>query len=90
MENPNIITYSNYFYFEGERLAFRKKELFNITGLPKHIQFNKNGFWIVKRKQLTVSKAKELIINQPIEIDVTNLAWHTQIELDEVFNLEKL
>ena len=40
-ENPNKyeITYSNHFEFEGERLAFRKKLLFNISGIPKYIPF---------------------------------------------------
>ena len=85
--NPNIITYSNHFYFEGERLAFRRKELFNITKLPKHIPYNKNGFWIVNRKQLTQLKAKELIINQPVDVDVSALEWYQQINLQEVFNL---
>ena len=86
-KNPNIITYSNYFYFEGVKLAFRKHELFNISNLPIHIPFNKNGFWIVNRKQLTKLKAKELIINKPIDVDVSLLEWYQQIHLDEVFNL---
>jgi hypothetical protein len=86
-ENPNIITYSNYFYFEGVRLSFRKKELFNITGIPKYIPYNNNGFWIVNRKQLTKLKAKELIINKPIDVDVSDLNWHIQCHLEEVFNL---
>lgn len=90
MKNPNIITYSNHFYFEGEKLAFRKKELFNINGLPKHIPFNKNEFWIVNRKQLTKLKAKELIINQSVQIDISELQWYKQCELEEVFNLHKL
>jgi len=37
IEKPNndyFITYSNYLIFENQILAFRKKELFNITNLP--------------------------------------------------------
>jgi hypothetical protein len=86
-KNPNIITYSNHFYFEGVRLAFRKKELFNISETPKYIPYNEDGFWIVNRKQLTKLKAKELIINKPIYVDVSDLSWHIQCHLEEVFNL---
>jgi len=87
-ENPNIIKYTNHFIFENELLAFRKKQLFNISKTPKHIPFNKNAnCWIVNRKQLTLSKAKELIVIEEKEVDVSDLQWHQQINLEEVFNL---
>ncbi len=92
-EKPNnkyIITYTNQFYFDGLRFAFRKKELFDITNLPIHIPFNlKSNCWIINRKQLTKSKAKELIKNDPISVDVTDWQWYQQINFDEVFNLTK-
>ena len=54
-ENPNNeykITYSNSFEFKGILLAFRKKELFDISKLPIHIPFNKiANCWLIKRKQ---------------------------------------
>lgn len=90
-ENPNNeykITYSNSFEFEGILLAFRKKELFDISKLPIHIPFNKiANCWLIKRKQLTLSKSQYLITNKQITVDVTNLQWFKQIELDAVFNL---
>lgn len=89
MENneikPYIITYTNSFDFNGRLLAFRKKELFDITEIPKHIPFV--GHWNVKRVQLSVGKAKELC--KPIEVkkDVTDLQWYIQEQLNGVFNL---
>jgi len=92
MEKPNneyFITYSNYLIFENQILAFRKKELFNITNVPKLVEFNNNAnCWIINRKQLTVKKAKELLINEPVKIDVSCLQWHAQINLNNVFNLK--
>jgi hypothetical protein len=74
MEKPNnnyFITYSNHLIFENQTLAFRNKELFDVTNLPIHIGFNvKANCWIVNRKQLTKSKAKELLIKEPKIIDV--------------------
>lgn len=94
MENNNIaidtyfITYSNYLEFEGVLLAFRKKELFDITVIPKHIKRSEQGWWI-GRKLLTPGKAKELYKNESKKVDVSCLQWYRQIELDECFNLER-
>jgi hypothetical protein len=86
--NEYFITYSNSFYFENELLVFRKKELFNISNIPIHIPFNKKtNCWIVKRKQLSFSKAKELCKNNEVKVDVSCLQWYVQINLDYVFNL---
>jgi hypothetical protein len=69
-----IITYSNHLEFNNRTLAFRNKELFDITGIPSHIPFNLNDrYWSVKGKQLTISKAQELIKKEPKEVDVTDL-----------------
>lgn len=91
-EKPNnnyIITYSNYLIFENQTLAFRKKELFNISGIPKLIEFNINAnCWIVNRKHLSKSKASELLIKDSKQVDVSSLAWNHQINLDYVFNLK--
>ena len=89
-EKPNtyFITYSNSFVFEGVLLSFRKKELFRIDNLPIHIPFNSNcNAWIVNRKQLTLSKSKSLVTDTEIKIDVSDLQWNIQIQLDHVFNL---
>jgi len=90
-ENPNNeykITYNYTLEFEGILLAFRKKELFNITGLPIHIPFNKPAnAWLIKRKQLTLTKAKELTKNKEVTVDVTDLQWYQQEQLNHVFNL---
>ena len=86
--NQYFITYSNSFYFENELLSFRKKQLFNISNLPIHIPFNQNAnCWIVKRKQLSLSKAKELCKSNEFKIDVSELQWNLQIHYDLVFNL---
>lgn len=86
--NDYFITYSNYLIFDGVKLAFRKKELFNINTIPIHIPFNINAnCWIVNRKQLTLKKVKELLVNEPQKIDVSELQWYQQINLDKVFNL---
>lgn len=91
MEKPNndyFITYSNYLIFENQTLAFRQKQLFNITNIPTLINFNeKANCWIVNRKHLSKSKAKELLINDHKKVDVSNLQWYQQINLDQVFNL---
>lgn len=90
-KNPNnkyFITYSNSFEFEGETLAFRKKKLFNISKIPNLIKHNeKCSCWVVKRKQLTISKIKELMTEKRVIVDVSDLQWYQQINLDLVFNL---
>lgn len=90
-EKPNNtyhITYSNSFQFEGELLAFRKKQLFKITKKPTLIVFNENcKAWIIKRKQLSILKAKKLVSSKEITVDVSDLQWYDQINLDYGFNL---
>lgn len=89
-EIPNryFIEYSNNFEFNGCLLSFRKQELFNITDIPKHIPFNKiANCWIVNRKQLSKTKALELVKKEPIVKDVTELQWYQQEQLKHVFNL---
>ena len=79
--NQTII-YSNSLTFEGRILAFRQKELFDITSTPVWIPFNYNAnCWIINRKQLTKQ--------EPITIDLNHLQWYSFIELDACFNLEK-
>jgi hypothetical protein len=46
IEEPYIITYSNLIEFEGRRLSFRKKELFDLTFHPKWIKRSEQGWWI--------------------------------------------
>ena len=90
-QNPNIyvITYTNSFIFENILLAFRKKELFNIsTNTPIFIPYNeKCRCWIVNRKQLTLSKVKKLITKKEVSIDVSHLQWTQQIYFNLIFNL---
>ena len=82
---PYIITYSNWFDFEGKTLAFRKGELFDITNVPKHIPFV--GHWNVSRKQLSKGKAQELVKQELKEVDVSSLQWYQQEQLNHIFNL---
>lgn len=86
IEKPYIITYTNLIEFEGRKLAFRKKELFDICGIPNYIKRSEQGWWI-GRKLLTLTKAKELIKNINFEVDVTHLQWYQQEQLNHVFNL---
>lgn len=86
--NEYFITYSNSFQFEGQLLAFRKKVLFNITNTPLLIPFNeKANCWLVNRKQLTISKIKEIATPNQVKVDVSYLQWNIQINLDHCFNL---
>jgi hypothetical protein len=84
--DKQYVTYSNYLYFNGVKLAFKKQLLFNIDSTPKLISRTDQGWW-VNRKLLTVSKAKELIKNDPVSVDISYLQWYKQIELQECFNL---
>lgn len=91
MQTPNtyFITYSNYFEFNDRLLAFRKQQLFDITNTPQWIKYNKVAkCWIVNRRQLYAKTAQELIINQPIKVDISSLNWDLQCRLDEVFHLD--
>lgn len=87
-----IITYSNWFEFNGVVLAYRKRILFDITGTPKPLTIKNNngsnGYWI-NRKWLSESMIKQLIRHEQKQVDVSNLQWYLQIELNGCFNLEK-
>ena len=52
-ENLDIIIYSNHFKLENRVFAFRKKQLFDITNLPKLIELKDNnnclGYWINRK-----------------------------------------
>lgn len=85
-DNKYIITYTNSFYFAGRRLAFRRKLLFDITNIPKYIPKSSDGWW-VNRKLLTERKARQLCVISPVSVNVSDLQWYRQIQLDECFNL---
>jgi hypothetical protein len=84
-EKPYIIEYTNSFEFNGRLLAFRKRELFDITETPKYIKFV--GHWNVNRVQLSLKKAQELCKPNKVKKDVTELQWYEQEKLNHVFNL---
>lgn len=90
LDKPYIITYSNHFEFNGKILAYRKKILFDIINIPNALfctnNNGSNGYWI-NRKWLSESKIKELIKNEPIKVDVSDLQWYLQEQLNNVFNL---
>lgn len=93
LDKPYIITYSNYFEFNGKILAYRKKILFDISQTPNALfctnNNSSNGYWI-NRKWLSESKIKELIKKEPKQVNVSSLQWYHQINLDEVFNLKSI
>lgn len=82
------ITYSNYFIIERRAFSFRKKQLFDITDIPKLIELKDNnnclGYWI-NRKWYSLSRLKDLVVKESIIVDVSNLQWFEQIKLDTVF-----
>lgn len=90
LDNTYIITYSNYFEFNGKVLAYRKKVLFDISTIPNALFLTNNngsnGYWI-NCKWLSESRIKELLVNEPKQVDVSQLQWYNQINLDHVFNL---
>ena len=90
LDNTYFINYSNYFVVDEKIFAFRRKELFEITNIPKHLELKNNnncfGYWI-NRKWLSLSKIKGMIVNDIKKVDVSDLQWYNQIKLDHVFNL---
>ena len=91
LDTNYFITYSNYFEIEGKTFAFRRKELFDISSIPKYMDLKNNnncfGYWI-NRKWVSLSKIKDMIVNEKKAVDVSDLQWYTQINLDYVFNLK--
>ena len=91
LDNTYIITYSNHFEFNGKVLAYRKKILFDITSIPNALFLTNNngsnGYWI-NRKWLSESRIKALLINESKQVNVSDLQWYQQINLDKVFNIK--
>lgn len=92
LDKSYIITYSNYLEFNGKTLAYKKKVLFDISNIPNALVLTNNngsnGYW-VNRKWLSESMIKKLIKQEVKEVDVGNLQWYVQEQLNEVFNLSK-
>jgi hypothetical protein len=76
LDNIYFIEYSNYFEFERKTFSFRKKELFDITNIPKHIELKNNnncfGYWI-NRKWLSLSRISEMVKKEPKTVNVSDL-----------------
>lgn len=84
------VTYNYTFEFESRKLGFKKKLLFDITGLPKLINQSENNSsfgWWVNRKWLSKTKAESLVKKESVTIDLSHLQWYQQIQLQECFNL---
>jgi len=85
-----IITYTNHFKIGNSIFAFRKRELFDIGSVPtikRQIEVSGcKGYWLVG-KFYSLSGLKKLVIAEPVNIDVSDLQWYQQINLDHVFNL---
>jgi len=87
-QNPNIITYSNWFEVNGKKFAFRKGQLFEITQTPRHIPINTvTSCYLIDRKHYSITKIKTIIKKEPIDVDVSNLQWYQQEQFNHVFNL---
>lgn len=86
------VTYHYTFDFEGLKLGFKKKMLFDISGVtPKFIEQSLNngmlGWW-VNRKWLSKSKAESLVKKESVTIDLSHLQWYDQCHIQECFNLK--
>lgn len=90
LDNSYFITYSNYFKIGNKTFSFRNKELFDITNSPIHLPIKDNngskGYWI-NREWFSLTKIKNIVAKKEIKIDVSDLQWYQQINLEEVFNL---
>lgn len=90
LDKQYFITYSNYFKVGNKILSFRSKELFDITNTPTKLELKDNngshGYWI-NRNWCSMTKIQELILKKEIKIDVSNLQWYQQLQLDYVFNI---
>ena len=88
LDDSYFITYTNYFEIDGKTFAFRKKQLFDISDIPKRLELKDNnnclGYWI-NRKWFTLSKLKPLVKSENKIIDVSDLQWYDQIKFDHVF-----
>lgn len=91
LDKPYIITYSNHFEFNGKVLAYRKKVLFDITNIPNALFLTNNngsnGYWI-NRKWLSESAIKSLLKHEQKPVDVSDLQWYQQEQLNHVFNIK--
>ena len=76
LDNDYFITYSNYFKIDNKTFTFRKKQLFDITTVPKYLELKNNnncfGYWI-NRKWFSLSKLKPLVQMELKIVDVFNL-----------------
>jgi len=90
LDNAYFINYSNHFRIDNKVFAFRKMVLFDITGTPTKLDLKENGgskgYWI-NRNWYSLSKIKSLVVKEEITVDVSELQWYRQINLDYVFNL---
>jgi len=90
IENQYHINYTNHFKVDNKIFAFRKKLLFDITVTPtlkkESVNNGSIGYWIGK-EFYSISKIKSIIKNEPVNVNVDNLQWYVQEQLDGCFNL---
>ena len=90
LDNEYFITYSNYFKISQKTFSFRQKILFDITEIPLKLELKNNGgsdgYWI-NRDWYSLSKIESMTVKNPIKVDVSDLQWNIQINLDHCFNL---
>jgi hypothetical protein len=92
-DEPYIITYSNYFKVNNKTFAFKKGNLFDVTKTPTFkpiLENNGSKGWWIDRVWYSFSKVKSLVVNEPINVDVTDLQWYQQERLNNCFHLELL
>ena len=90
LDNRYFITYSNHFEVGNKRFAFRKTVLFDITNSPIKLELKDNngskGYWI-NRDWYSLSKIQSIIKKEEVAVDVSDLQWYLQEQLNHVFNI---
>lgn len=85
-----IITYTNYFKIGNSTFAFRKRELFDISNVPvikQQIEVSGcKGYWLIGKFH-SLSSLQKIVVVEPVKVDVSDLQWNIQIQLNHVFNL---
>lgn len=87
------IVYTNHFKVENKTFAFRNKCLFDITENPVYLPLKDNngskGYWLC-RKWYSITKIKDLIVKEPIEVDLSGITWYIQEYTNHCINLEMI
>jgi len=74
------VTYTNYLEFNSRKLAFKAKNLWDITDTPRMIPQSEKG-WYVNRMLLTLMQAKSLVKTKETTINLDGIQWYLQEQI---------